>query len=54
MYHATCEIFAHGHQDAGTSLSQGLAWDGTDMHLNIALRALRDFPPFIELKEPKG
>ena len=37
-----------------TAFSQGLAWDGTDMHLNIAFRALRDYPPFVELMKPEG
>lgn len=37
-----------------TAFSQGLEWDGTEMHLNIAFRALRDYPPFVELMKPKG
>jgi len=37
-----------------TAFSQGLAWTDADLHLNIAFRSLRDYPPFIDLMKPKG
>ena len=36
------------------AFAQGRQWNGVEMHLDVAWDPLRDYPPFIELMNPKG